>query len=81
MVRLDSAKSAGDLSKLRGRVLLGQRRTGQKVLAHREAADEDGLEPDPADEPSARAMAFGSSPAIGTPTGPAARWAISPSLR
>src|ERR687891_623070 len=58
MPRLDSTKSAGDLSKLRGRVLLGQRRTGQKVLTHREAADEDGLEPDPADQPLGESNGF-----------------------
>src|SRR6266446_6845884 len=47
---LGSAQAAGDLSKFRWRVLFSQRRAGEQILAHREAADEDGFEPDPADD-------------------------------
>src|SRR5438445_9743613 len=49
--RRDSAQATGDLSNFLGSVLLGQRRTGQQVLAHGEAADEARLEPHAADDP------------------------------
>src|SRR5262245_29512589 len=39
-----------DLANFLGRVLLGQRRAGEQVFAHREATDEHRLEADLADE-------------------------------
>src|SRR5215467_4984005 len=45
-----SLQPGGDLSKLLGRVLLGQRRAGEQVFAPREAADEHGLEADRVDD-------------------------------
>src|ERR1700752_1164524 len=45
-----SLQPSGDLANLLGRVLLGQRRAGEQVFAHREAADEHRLEAELADD-------------------------------
>ncbi len=81
MPGLDSAQAAGDLSNFRGRVFLSQRRTGEQVLAHGEAADEDRFEPDPADEPLGEGDGLRIVAGDRTPTGPPGRWAISATLR
>src|SRR5437660_1650905 len=54
---------------------------GTRYLPMERPPTRTGSNPMPRMIPSARAMAFGSSPAIGTPTRPLGRWAISPTLR